>query len=627
MLKLLLLPFLIIPTIGLAQTNAGLNYKDAELVTFIEDVALETRKTIIVSPNVVGKVTLFSSDSLEPELLFETLLAVLKINGFSVSENSAGVYKITRIEDAIADSNITEKGKPAEQFATRVFKINFIDSDVIAEAIRPSLNPKGILFFNKGVPLILVSDTIDKLKKIENIISNLDVDSTEIEIIKLQNTSAKEMSDIAKSFVGSTINDNISNAIKFVPISSNNSLLVKGQQEALNLYLPIIKKIDADNLSRSDIRVYKVSYVDANQLIPVLNQIVENDNLYKDKSETLNNISLFKGGNTIIVNGDEKLQKKIGQIIEQLDVPQAQVLVEAIIVEISTNMSKKLGLQYILAGGEGSDIPFSISNYSSSAPNILAATGALILNDDDESNGLSLSNSLKTAAIDSLLGIDGFAIGGAGTKSDGSIFGVILNAIKRDSDSNILSTPSLMTLNNEPASFIVGQEIPITTGEALSNSNSNPFRTIERKNVGVQLEIEPQINEGNELRLKVRQEVSSVSGTLVSGSSELITNKREMETTVRVSDGEIIVLGGLIQEEESLNADKTPLLGEIPLLGNAFKSQQKAKNKTNLVIFLRPTVIRDKNQMRDISNARYNSFNEVKKGSKSNLSIDEFFKK
>ena len=143
----------------------------------------------------------------------------------------------------------------------------------------------------------------------------------------------------------------------------------------------------------------------------------------------------------------------------------------------------------------------------------------------------------------------------------------------------------------------------------------------------MQLEIEPQINEGNELRLKVRQEVSSVSGTLVSGSSELITNKREMETTVRVSDGEIIVLGGLIQEEESLNADKTPLLGEIPLLGNAFKSQQKAKNKTNLVIFLRPTVIRDKNQMRDISNAKYNSFNEVKKGSKSNLSIDEFFKK
>ncbi len=307
--------------------------------------------------------------------------------------------------------------------------------------------------------------------------------------------------------------------------------------------------------------------------------------------------------------------------------PQAQVLVEAIVVEVSENASKELGLQYILAGGDSSNIPFTVANYSNAAPNILAATGAIVVDDSgDGSSGSSASDILKAAAVDSFLGLDGFAIGAAGRTSDNGVFGVILNALATDTDSNILSTPSVMALDNEAATFLAGQEIPITTGEALGSANSNPFRTIERKNVGIQLEIKPQINDNNEIRLNIRQEVSSISGPVSAASTDLVTNKREIQTTVRVNDGEIIVLGGLIQQNERISVDKVPLLGDIPILGRAFRSEGKTRENTNLMIFLRPTIVRDQNDVQQVTNKKFDYMRERQVISGSNLSMDELMK-
>ena len=249
---------------------------------------------------------------------------------------------------------------------------------------------------------------------------------------------------------------------------------------------------------------------------------------------------------------------------------------------------------------------FPATNYSNTAPNILASAGALLLDDelgdDDSNNGL---NQLRSAAIDSLLGLNGFTAGFAGT-SNGTLFGVIVNALEQDLASNILSTPSLMTLDNAEAKLLVGQEIPITTGEALGSNNANPFRTVERKEVGISLLVKPQISDSNDIRLNITQEVSSVSGTVGQSSGEIITNKREISTSVMVHDGEIIVLGGLIQQNESINLDKVPLLGDIPLLGNLFKSESKSFTKSNLMVFLRPKIVRTIEDSRAITNHKYN---------------------
>lgn len=399
----------------------------------------------------------------------------------------------------------------------------------------------------------------------------------------------------------------------------------------LDQYIPILEDIDHNNARRGDMRLIRLKYAKTENLLPVLQQLVnaitsENKASSARGSSSEVTIAEYSGTNTLVINADPEIQQRLAEVIEQLDVARDQVLVEAIVVEVSENASKELGLQYILAGGDSSNIPFTVANYSNSAPNILAATGAIVVEDDGDNTTNSASQILQTAAVDSFLGLNGFAAGAAGRFSDGGVFGVILNALASDTDSNILSTPSVMALDNETASFLAGQEIPITTGETLGAANSNPFRTVDRKNVGIQLEIKPQINDGNEIRLEIRQEVSSISGPVSAISSELVTNKREIQTTVRARDGDVIVLGGLIEQTERITVDKVPFLGDIPILGRAFRSDSTTRENKNLMIFIRPTIVRNNEEMATVTNRKYQYMQERQSLSGSTLSLDDMMK-
>ena len=246
-------------------------------------------------------------------------------------------------------------------------------------------------------------------------------------------------------------------------------------------------------------------------------------------------------------------------------------------------------------------VPFSTTNFASARPNILAAAGAAILDKEDIDSDSSIGGAadiVAEAALTSLLGINGFALGGAGQTSDGTLFGAILTAIKQDDTSNVLSTPSVVTLDNQLATLSVGQEIPITTGEAVGDNFSNAFRTVSREQVGVILEVTPQINEGGTVTLEIRQETSSVSGQIIATSTDLITNKREIVTTALVDDGDILVIGGLIDEQSFEREDKVPLLGDIPFAGNLFKSSVRSSDRRNLMVFIRPTILRDRDTAR-----------------------------
>jgi general secretion pathway protein D len=277
----------------------------------------------------------------------------------------------------------------------------------------------------------------------------------------------------------------------------------------------------------------------------------------------------------------------LGDVITQLDRRRQQVLIEAIVVELSDNAVRELGVQWLLAGEDGN--PILATNYTDRAAPLLSVGGALAGRDLDEDD--PLRDDLATAALNGLLGANGF-IGGGGGRIGDALFGFIINAAKSDSGSNLLQTPSLMTLDNEEATILVGQEVPITTGETLLNGNDNPFRTTQRQDIGVKLVVRPQINAGGSVTLFIRQEVSSINGILSDGAGDLILDKRELETTLVVDDGDIAVAGGLLDQNDRISMDRVPYLSDVPLIGGLFRSESRQRGRTNLMIFIRPTIIR-----------------------------------
>lgn len=614
------------------QNGTTLNYRDADLRSFIEDVALETRSTFIIDPQVNGKVNLISSEPISGDVLFETMLSVLKVNGMTAVPASNGSYKIIKSELALGDAGPVGGNVTGDILVTRVFTIKHTDPITVEAALKPYVSRGGSSFSRAGLPMVVVTDYADNLIRISQIVASIDADQTVIRTLNLIHTSPSEMADVAGQLTAQSGYDgSTGQLIQSIPVKGSNSLILKGMPEVLDQYMPILADIDRNNASRGDMRMIRLKYATTDKMLPVLQQLVDaihsesGGNVLGQTNDEVT-IAEFSGTNSLVINAEPEMQQRLADVIAELDIPQDQVLVEAIVVEVSENASKELGLQYILAGGDSSNIPFTVANYSNAAPNILAATGAIVVNDDDSNSNNSASTILKAAAVDSFLGLDGFSIGAAGRTSDNGVFGVILNALASDMDSNILSTPSVMALDNEAATFMAGQEIPITTGEALGSANSNPFRTIERKNVGIQLEIKPQINDNNEIRLDIRQEVSTISGPVSAVSTELVTNKREIQTTVRVNDGEIIVLGGLIQQNERISVDKVPLLGDIPLLGRAFRSEGKTRENTNLMIFLRPTIVRNQQDIERVTSKKFNYMAERQVISGSDLSTNDLLR-
>jgi len=330
-------------------------------------------------------------------------------------------------------------------------------------------------------------------------------------------------------------------------------------------------------------------------------------------------VTRYEGANALIVAGSSDLQRMLGDVIHQLDSRREQVLVEAIIVEIGDNAAQKLGVQFLLGSTKSG---FAATNYSNAAPNLLTIAGAVASNrlnssttrvfspdgtvtESTQTENSTLSNQLQQQAATALLGATGGFGGAATTIGRNGIFGAIINAVKSDTESNILSTPSVLTLDNQKASILVGQEVPITTGEALSQNFDNKFRTVQRQNVGIKLDVKPQINSGGAIKLFLRQEVSSIAGPVANDNSELIINKRQIETTVTVDDGEILALGGLLDDNERRTLEKIPFLGDIPALGQLFRSKSKARTKTNLMVFIRPTILRSAEDSQRLTAQRY----------------------
>lgn len=560
-----------------AATGVTLNLKDADIQSFIETVAEISGKNFVVDPRVNAKVTVISARPMDRAEIYQVFLSVLQVHGFATVEVGE-VIKILPDVNAkqgpgdVTSGNNTPQG---DELVTRVIQIENVSAAQLVPILRPLVPQQGHLAAYPDSNVLVISDRGANIVRLEKIIKRIDrPDEQEIEVIPLEHASASEVVQIISSLRannagqgGQTLGGPI-----LASDERTNSILLSGDPKSRVKVRGLIAHLDTPVEGTGNTRVVYLHYSQAEEIAPILQGITEFEK--GEGSNTTNknqdvNIQADSTNNALVITAPPARFESLRRVINQLDVRRAQVLVESIIAEVSTDLTRELGVEGFLVpanGDEGGEPAISSLNSGSLL--------GLIQDPFSISNGLSL---------------------GAADLTGSTQWGVLLRALEGDASTNILSTPTLVTLDNEEAEIIVAQNVPFITGSFTATGGSdsavNPFQTIERQDVGITLRLTPQINEGNSIRLDLEQESSSISASGV--ASDIITNERRIVTSVLVDDGEILVLGGLTEDTFTDSIVKTPILGDIPLLGNLFKSTTTSKTKSNLMVFIHPVILRD----------------------------------
>ena len=573
-----------------ADDSFILNYEDVDIKKVTQDIAQFSKKTIILDPRVKGKITIYSNAELDRDQVWNVYLRTLQVNGFSIISEE-GFVRIIPENEATRDLSIATK--TLGDFETVVIPLTNRSADEILPMVKPITGRQAHLSSIPSINSILLVDRGSNVERVNRLILDLDKNNTaKISITKLENLSPIEAVRILDKLKAQN-NPTISKFIA-IPFSPTNSVIISANDFVTNNINLTLQSLDADVTSDDSVDVIYLKYAKAADISAILSSISSSFIADADGKKTV--ITHHEKTNSLIISSAEANLDTIKNIISKLDIRRAQVLVEAIIVELSETAAKNLGFETIYNGSNSDSVPIGVTRFGGAGPDLLSIVGAAS-NDQDVN--------LNTSAISSLLNTQGLVTGFGDLSDGGDKFIGIINAIAQDTNSNILSTPSILAMDNETANLVIGQEIPITTGESLGTSNANPFRTTSRQEVGIKLEVTPQINEGSSVILNIKQEVSGVAGVITSGI-DLITNKRVIETTVLVDNGQIIVLGGLIDEDTQETVSKVPILGSIPILGKLFQSSSSTVVKKNLMVFLRPTIILDSDISNQLSNDKYN---------------------
>ncbi len=595
----LLLPALLLSPVIQAAPMTGdettmLNLENTDINTLISTIADKTGKNFIVDPRVKGKVTIISHQPLTREEVYQTFLSILEVHGFAAVQGD-GVVKIVPDSTAKQSSIRTaSSGAPGrgDELVTRVVMVDYVNAMQLVPILRPLIPQQGHMAAFPSSNVLIVSDRADNIARIIQLIKRIDRPSNDdVEVVQLQHASAAEMVRVLSALKKSSgVGKQANRAPMLVADERTNSILLGGDKGERLRLRALIAHLDSPTGGGGSTQVVYLKYADAASIVPVLTNVSSNilKAAGKPKSKSAgkpaSNISIQADVNTnaLVITAQPDVMRSLKSVIRQLDIRRAQVLVEAIIAEVSSTKSSELGVQF---GTLDSSNGVVASEFPGTGPNIL-------------------SLALSANPITTLGG--GFTIG-AGDGRGSNRFGVLLRAIASDDDSNLLSTPNLVMLDNEEAEIIVGQNVPFVTGSQQTTGGlANPFQTIQRQDVGLTLRVKPQINEGDAIKLDITQETSSVVPDNSSvTSADIITNKRSIKTTVMVEDGEIIVLGGLISEDLTEGVSKVPVLGDIPLLGNLFRSRTTRKLKTNLMVFLHPVILKD-GKGKILSSNKYN---------------------
>jgi general secretion pathway protein D len=630
-----------------------LNFVNAEIEAVARTMAVITGRNLVVDPRVKGTMNLSSEKAMAPLAAFNQFVTTLRLQGVVVVE-SQGIYKVVPEVDAkLITSVVSAGGAPTKagnnQIVTQIFSLNYDSAANLLPILRPLISPNNTINVNPGNNSLIITDYADNLQRIARIIAASDIPgATDVEIIPLKHALSSDLAPLVTRLVDSggaaAVAGQADTSVKTTIISEprSNALIVRTANAArLALVKSLVGKLDQPSSQNAsgNVHVVFLKNADALKLAVTLRAALASESSTSASAgagagavvrtptapvqtaagantsaaastqaspqpSTGGQIQADPATNSLVITAAPPQYRQLRAIIDQLDSRRAQVYVEALIAEINSDKAAEFGIQWQNALGQRTD-PNNLgaigTNFGSGGKNLLA----LAL------SGLSTTATSTTAP--SVLPAVGMNIGLGTIIAGKTVLGVFANFLQTTGEGNILSTPTLLTLDNEEAKIIIGQNVPFVTGQYTNTAasaggasgNVNPFQTVERKDVGLTLKVKPQISENGTVKLQIYQEISSVQASSINSATGLITNKRSFETNVLVEDGGIIVLGGLLQDEYSGNQEKVPLLGDIPLLGNLFKTESRSRKKTNLMVFIRPVVVRDGAAAEQLSLDRY----------------------
>ena len=561
-----------------------LNFSDADLTAVANSVSQITGKNFIIDPRVKGKVTVISSKPLNEDEVYNVFLSILQVHGFATvpTENAIKIIPDASAKQDATPVDIRTRRKEGDQLVTRVVLINHVNATQLVPILRPLVAQQGHLAAYADTNVLIISDRAANIERIGKIIAQIDKKTeSEIEFVKLEHAFASEVVRLLTTLSANNPAQKRASVpdIKFSADERTNSILLSGEKNERLKYRMIISELDQPVESSGNIHVVYLRYAAAENLAKILGS-VGNDVIKAQAKNAANNpdgsaamsIQADEVANALVITAPMSIFRSLRTVIQQLDIPRAQVHIEAIIAEVSMDTSNELGVQWIIDGSPAGN-PVMTTNFAGSGTPITSLAGGAV------------------SAIS-----DGLTLGIGRTDNSELNFITLIRALSGNADSNLLSTPSIVTLDNQEAEIVVGQNVPFVTGEYSSTSGSttvaNPFRTIERQDIGISLKVKPQINEGNTITLNIDQEVSNISGSST-GAVDLITNKRALKTMVQLEDGELLVLGGLIDEVLIDTQQKVPFLGDIPIIGGLFRSKSVTKSKRNLLVFIKASIIKD----------------------------------
>jgi len=598
-------------------TMGSLNFVDTDIESVVAAIGDYTNITFIIDPRVKGKINLVSEKPLTKTQAFQLLTSVLRMHGYTVVTGN-GYAKVVPEADAKLQSGPVQAGAVrGDQIATQIFELNFESAANLVPVLRPLIAPNNTINAIPGSNTLIITDYAENLLRLGKIIAALDSPaSRELEVIPIRYAVASDIASMVNRLLepgGSPAGE--AGRINLTAESRSNAVILRAPSEArAKLAKSLIEKLDQPTANPGNVHVVHLRNADATSLAQTLRAVVSNSTasleaspstaMQKSPSPASAQQSLPSGGpagyiqadastNTLIITASEPVYRNLRSIIDQLDARRAQVYIESLIVEVSATRAAEFGIQWAgMTGDANSRVRVGgVTGFGTGGDNLInqataTATGSAL----PPGNGLSIGI-FRQSPTTGVVGL-----------------GALARALASDDDTNILSMPNLITLDNEEAKIIVGQNVPFITGQYTTTASGgtagvNPFQTIERKDIGLSLRVKPQISEGGTVKMTIYQETSSVQDT--TGAAGIITTKRSIDTNVLVDDGEIIVLGGLIDDTMRDGVVKVPGLGDIPILGNLFKYQKRSRVKTNLMVFLRPTVIRNNAQSVSLSGDRY----------------------
>nr|WP_081699935.1 type II secretion system secretin GspD [Candidatus Symbiobacter mobilis] len=593
-----------------------LQFQAAEIDAVARTFASIMGRNIIVDPRVKGTITLLTEKPIPREAALAQFVAALRMQGYTLIQAS-GLYKVVPEADGKLQTEVVaDQALSGNQIVTQVFVLQHESANNLVPILRPLISPNNTINANPGNNSLIVTDYADNLRRLGRIVAAMDVsNATDIQILPLRHAIASDLAPLVAKLLGTSAGTGTAQAGQADPAARtvlladprSNTLIIRAANAAqLALVVSMVDKLDrpaGGNGDAGNIYVVHLKNADATKVAqtlraamsatPVTTTPTTGNNANTPAATTGGQIQADPATNSLLITASEPQYRQIRAVIDQLDTRRAQVFVESLIAEVSVDKAAEFGIQWQgpLGDSHSGVIGLLGSNFGTAGKNIINLAAGAASGSVTPARGLNI---------------------GAVQRVDGGVYvlGFLARFLEDSGSGNVLSTPNLLTLDNEEAKIVIGQNVPFVTGQYTSTGTSssgtvNPFQTIERRDVGLTLKVKPQISEDGTVKLTIYQEVSSVLASTVASTNGPTTNKRTIESTVLVDDGSIVVLGGLLQDESAGNEERVPGIAQVPVLGNLFKSESRSRRKTNLMVFLRPVVVRDARSTERLTLDRY----------------------